>query len=181
MQYSISQSDNNACDILIEYAGGIKHINDYIHRLSIDSFNLSETEDGMHPAWGCIPQLEYSFRYGPTTENGWWKELFSNKELKDFLWQTMIDTETGANKLKGMLPAKTVVGHKTGSSDRNADGMKTADNDAGLVILPDGRKYYIAAFVMDSYETDEDNANIIARISRMVYDAMRWERQGGYW
>ena len=37
------------------------------------------------------------------------KELFSNKELKDFLWQTMIDTETGANKLKGMLPAKTVV------------------------------------------------------------------------
>ena len=49
----------------------------------------------------------------------------------------MIDTETGANKLKGMLPAKTVVGHKTGSSDRNADGMKTADNDAGLVILPD--------------------------------------------
>ena len=70
----------------------------------------------------------------------------------------MIDTETGANKLKGMLPAKTVVGHKTGSSDRNADGMKTADNDAGLVILPDGRKYYIAAFVMDSYETDEDNA-----------------------
>ena len=32
----------------------------------------------------------------------------------------------------------------------------------GLVILPDGRKYYIAAFVMDSYETDEDNANIIA-------------------
>ena len=70
MQYSISQSDNNACDILIEYAGGIKHINDYIHRLSIDSFNLSETEDGMHSSRGCIPQREYSFRYGPTTENG---------------------------------------------------------------------------------------------------------------
>ena len=52
--------------------------------------------------------------------------------------------------------------------------MKTADNDAGLVILPDGRKYYIATFIMDSrFETDEDNADIIARISRMVYDAMR--------
>ena len=82
----------------------------------------------------------------------------------------MIDTETGANKLKGMLPAKTVVGHKTGSSDRNADGMKTKIMmPASLSFLPDGRKY-IAAFVMDSYETDEDNANIIARISRMVYD-----------
>ena len=71
MQYSISQSDNNACDILIEYAGGIKHINDYIHRLSIDSFNLSENRR-RHALQlrGCIPQLEYSFRYGPTTENG---------------------------------------------------------------------------------------------------------------
>lgn len=174
MQYSISQSDNNACDILIEYAGGIKHINDYIHRLSIDSFNLSETEDGMHSSFEAVYRNwstpSAMVRLLRTADE---KELFSNKELKDFLWQTMIDTETGANKLKGMLPAKTVVGHKTGSSDRNADGMKTADNDAGLVILPDGRKYYIAAFVMDSYETDEDNANIIARISRMVYDAMR--------
>ena len=150
MQYSISQSDNNACDILIEYAGGIKHINDYIHRLSIDSFNLSETEDGMHSSFEAVYRSwstpSAMARLLRTADE---KELFSNKELKDFLWQTMIDTETGANKLKGMLPAKTVVGHKTGSSDRNADGMKTADNDAGLVILPDGRKYY--AFVMDSY------------------------------
>ena len=139
MQYSISQSDNNACDILIEYAGGIKHINDYIHRLSIDSFNLSETEDGMHSSFEAVYRNwstpSAMVRLLRTADE---KELFSNKELKDFLWQTMIDTETGANKLKGMLPAKTVVGHKTGSSDRNADGMKTADNDAGLVILPDG-------------------------------------------
>ena len=85
----------------------------------------------------------------------------------------MIDTETGANKLKGMLPAKTVVGHKTGSSDRNADGMKTADNDAGLVILPDSRKYYIAAFVMDSYETDERTMRTSSPAYHAWYDAMR--------
>lgn len=91
MQYSISQSDNNACDILIEYAGGIKHINDYIHRLSIDSFNLSETEDGMHSSfeavyrnWSTPSAMARLLR---TADE---KELFSNKELKDFLWQTMI-------------------------------------------------------------------------------------------
>ena len=50
MQYSISQSDNNACDILIEYAGGIKHINDYIRRLGIDSFNLSKQKTTCTPA-----------------------------------------------------------------------------------------------------------------------------------
>ena len=69
-----------------------------------------------------------------------------------------------------MLPAKTVVGHKTGSSDRNADGMKTADNDAGLVILPDSRKYYIAA--VRTPWTDEDNG-IHHRPHIMAYDAMR--------
>lgn len=39
--------------------------------------------------------------------------------------------------------------------------------------MPDGRKYYIAVFVMDSSETDEENAAIIARISRMIYDGMQ--------
>ena len=53
MQYSISQSDNNARDILIEYAGGIKHINDYIRRLGIDLQPL-ETEDDMHSSFEAV-------------------------------------------------------------------------------------------------------------------------------
>ena len=48
LQYSISLSDNNACDILIEYTGGIGHIHQYIRKLGINDFNLSETEDSMH-------------------------------------------------------------------------------------------------------------------------------------
>ena len=106
MQYSISQSDNNACDILIEYAGGIKHINDYIHRLSIDFQPLGNRRRHALQLRGCIPQLEYPSAMVRLLRTADEKELFSNKELKDFLWQTMIDIETGANKLKGMLPAK---------------------------------------------------------------------------
>lgn len=56
LQYSISLSDNNACDILIEYAGGIGHIHQYIKKLGINDFNLSETEDSMHRN----PQKAYS-------------------------------------------------------------------------------------------------------------------------
>ena len=43
-----------------------------------------------------------------------------------------------------------------------------ADNDAGVVIMPGGKVLY-RRFVTDSNETDE-NAAIIAHISRMVYD-----------
>ena len=107
---------------LIEYAGGIKHINDYIHRLSIDPSTSRNRRrhalqaSRLYTATGVLPSA--MARLLRTADE---KELFSNKELERLLWQTMIDTETGANKLKGMLPAKTVVGHKTGSSDRNAD------------------------------------------------------------
>lgn len=48
LKYSISQSDNNACDILIEYAGGIDQVNEYVKSLGIKDCNLVATEDLMH-------------------------------------------------------------------------------------------------------------------------------------
>ena len=98
------QSDNNACDILIEYAGGIKHINDYIHRLEYRLLQpLGNRRRHALQLRGCIycnwSTPSAMVRLLRTADE---KELFSNKELKDFLWQTMIDTETGANKLKGV-------------------------------------------------------------------------------
>ena len=68
------------------------------------------------------------------------------------------------------LPAGTVIGHKTGSSDRNDKGIKLADNDMGFVLLPDGKRYTIAVFIKNSIESDKANADIIARISKAVYD-----------
>lgn len=173
LQYSISLSDNNACDILIEYVGGIQQVNDYIRRLNIGDFSLSETEASMHIGidtpyknWSTLSAVVRLLKIAD--ENNLFAPIY-----KEFLWQTMADTQTGTNKIKGRLPANVIVGHKTGSSDRTSDGMKIADNDAGRIILPNGRKYYIAVFVMNSYETDETNAEIIAHISRMIYDVMR--------
>ena len=79
-------------------------------------------------------------------------------------------TTTGANKLKAGLPAGIVIGHKTGSSDRTAEGIRIADNDAGYVLLPDGRRYCIAVFVTESEENDAANAAIAASASRAAYE-----------
>ncbi|MCG4737774.1 class A beta-lactamase, partial [Bacteroides intestinalis] len=38
-------------------------------------------------------------------------------------------------------------------------------------------KYYIAVFVMESQETDADNAAIIASISQIVYDTLNSDIQ----
>ncbi|MFR7606487.1 class A beta-lactamase, subclass A2 [Odoribacter laneus] len=172
LQYSISLSDNNACDILIDSTGGIAAINKYIQKLGIKDFNLSATEDFMHQGiknaylnWSTPLEVVRLMKLAYT------KELFS-APYKDFLWKTMLETSTGANKLKGLLPENVLVGHKTGSSDRTKEGIKIADNDAGLVLLPQGKSFYIAVFIMDSQETDQTNAAIIAHISKLVYEAM---------
>lgn len=173
LKYSIALSDNNACDILIDYVGGINYVRNYISQLGINHFNLSETENTMH-----LGAENVYFNWSYPSETVRLMSMVEEKNLlapayRDFLWETMMETTTGSNKLKGELPPEVVVGHKTGSSGRTPDGMKIADNDAGFVLLPDGRRYYIAVFIMNSYETDQTNAAVIARISRIVYDALR--------
>ena len=90
-------------------------------------------------------------------------EKFIQQELlspvyQKFLENTMIATSTGSDKLKGLLPAETIIGHKTGSSDRDSTGMKAGDNDMGFVYLPHGGDHYtIAVFITDSMEDDKTN------------------------
>ncbi len=86
------------------------------------------------------------------------------------LEQVMLATSTGSEKLKAGLPEGIRLGHKTGHSDRTVRGILIGDNDAGVVYLPDGRRYYITVFIRDSKESDETNASVIAAISKAVYD-----------
>ena len=93
-----------------------------------------------------------------------------DKNQKFFLERAMADASTGKDKLKAGLPDDVLLGHKTGSSDRNEYGIKVADNDMGFVVLPNGQYYTIAVFVMNSQETDKTNARLIADISKVVYN-----------
>ena len=172
LKYSISLSDNNACDVLIDYVGGIDKVNSYIKSLGLKDFNLAANEELMHT------DVATQYQNWSTPEavvrllNIADKQTLFATRYKDFLWQILKETSTGTDKLKGQLPPDVIVGHKTGSSDRTPEGVKTADNDAGFIILPDGRKYYITVLLMESRETDQENAAIIARISKIIYDSL---------
>lgn len=170
LDYSVAQSDNNVCDLLFRFLGGPKTVNRYVARLGVGRTAIVADEETMHRRpdnqylnWttplAAVRLLE-RFRRG---------ELLS-AEYGDFLLETMFGTTTGPDKLRGLLPADVAVAHKTGSAFRDAQGVMVADNDIGIVRLPDGRSYSIAVFVMDSREDDRTNAAVIARISRLVYD-----------
>lgn len=169
LKYCVSLSDNNACDILIKYLGGPEAIQNYLNRIGITDITITATEDMMHQSGN--PYLNQA-RPSASIEL---LEKFINKTLlnspyQEFLEKIMLETTTGADKLKGLLPPDTPVGHKTGSSDRNKAGLKMADNDLGFVLLPNGKHYTIAVFIMDSMEDDKTNASVIARIAKAAYD-----------
>ena len=171
LKYTLQQSDNNACDILFDYQGGPDAVNKYIHSLAIRECAIAGTETAMHEDLNlCYEDWTTPLAAAELVE------LFRKKPLspyvcKDFIFQTMVECQTGQDRLVApLLDKKVTVGHKTGTGDLNAKGQQIGCNDIGFVLLPGGRTYSIAVFVKDSEENNQANSKIIANISRIVYE-----------
>ena len=80
-------------------------------------------------------------------------------------------TTTFPTRLKGLLPAGTVVAHKTGSTG-TVKGLTAATNDSGIIFLPDGGQLAISVYVKASTRSDATRDRVIARIARSAFDAM---------
>lgn len=170
LRYTLQQSDNNACDILFNYQGGTDAVDKYIHSLGIQDCAIVGTESAMHEDLDlCYQNWSTPLAAAELLEIFRREPLFA-KEYKDFIWQTMVECQTGQDRLVAPLLDKgVIVGHKTGTGDLNAKGQQIGCNDIGFVLLPDGRTYSIAVFVKDSEESFAENSKIIADISRIVY------------
>lgn len=185
MKYMVSESDNNATDILISYIGGMQELQREMDRYQFPDIEISADEKMMNfdiknqylnkgTPLNVIEAMQlfrengsYTYILHPLQTHS---KICLTDEHKKFLDKIMIETVTGKNKIKAGLPDGAVFGHKTGSSSRKPNGVKIADNDAGFVILPDGSVYYIAIFVTKSKMSDEENAKLISEISKIIYE-----------
>lgn len=173
LEAALALSDNNACDILIKFAGGIEKIDAYIRSLGIDDFKLSETEASMH----ADIAKSYNNISSPLALVALLKKIYTEEGILSpehlaFLKETLASAKTGSDKLRAGLPPTVRLEHKTGHSARTPSGLRIAENDAGVFYLPDGRRCYIAVFVKDSLESDSDNAKIIAEIAKLSYESL---------
>ena len=80
------------------------------------------------------------------------------------LLDIMLRCETGAARLKGLLPPGIPVRHKTGSL-----GVGVA-NDVGIIELPDAGHLVVAVFVKESTRDVAAQERTIAQIARAAYD-----------
>jgi beta-lactamase class A len=169
--YMVSLSDNDACDILLRVLDGPKTVQDYMLRLGVRGIAVRASEADMASAW----ELQYTNWCKPAEMTNLLDLFYTGKILAkpttDFLYKIMTETTTGPHRLKGLLPATTVVAHKTGTSGTSADGLTPATNDVGIITLPNGKHLAISVFVCNSKDDEATRDAIIAKIAKVVYDA----------
>ncbi|MBD5558639.1 MAG: class A beta-lactamase, subclass A2 [Desulfovibrio sp.] len=170
LRLTLQQSDNNACDILFDRICSVKDTEAYIHGLGIRDCAISATEADMHADLDkCRDNWTTPLAAARLMERFLTEDILP-ESLHEFIKVTMIGCTTGANRLaRPLRETKVVLGHKTGTSERDADGRLIALNDAGFVLLPDGRHYTIAVFIKDSRASDDETEAMLAEISARVY------------
>jgi beta-lactamase class A len=170
LEFTVSKSDNNGCDLLFRLLGGPEKVNQSIHSLGVKKINIAFTEDEMHQSFDA----QYSNWTTPYATVELLKSLYEGKLLSkkstDFLMQVLINTSTGLNRIKGLLPEGTIVAHKTGTSGANDAGVISAVNDVGIITLPNGQHLALAVFVSYAKETEAECEKIIAEVSKMVWE-----------
>ncbi|MGQ0641761.1 MAG: class A beta-lactamase [Gemmatimonadaceae bacterium] len=94
-----------------------------------------------------------------------WEKKALSAANSALLLDIMLRCETGENRIKGLLPPRTNVMHKTGTLS-----MGIA-NDVGIINLPDGAgNVVVAVFVKESTRDIVAQERTIAQIARATYD-----------
>lgn len=170
LEFTVSQSDNNGCNYLFRLLGGPAYVNDYVHSLGVKDIAIATTEAEMQKKWDvqfrnwCTPvAMTRLFEL-------FYKGNLLSPQSRDLLWRLLTQTPTGPHRLKGLLPPGTIVGHKTGTSGTNRNGITAAVNDSGIIILPDGQALVISVFVSNSPAPTQACEDIIARLGKAAFD-----------
>lgn len=95
-------------------------------------------------------------------------ELLS-RDLTARLVEILKATTTGKGRIKGLLPAGTVVAHKTGTT-ATAAGLNGGTNDVGVIMPPKGAgRLIVAIFIKGSTRDLDTREMVIAKIAKAAF------------
>jgi len=170
IKYTMEQSDNNGCDILLRLIGGTTAVENFLSHNQLTDISIKANEEDMHKEW----DIQFQNWATPLSLNNLLIKFYINdnniKENREFLWKMMVKTSTGTNRIKGQLPQGTMVAHKTGTSGTNDINVTAAINDIGIILLPNGTPIFMSVLVSNSTEDGQVNEKIISDIAKKVWD-----------
>jgi beta-lactamase class A len=200
MKLMLIISDNSATDLCVRVAGGTEAVTQYMRDIGIEGIRVDRPTLGLINDYLGIKGIEKDARIPPeeliellkkippeeqkmaaeafnkdprdtTTPEGmalllkkiWNREILSEESSALFL-DIMKRCETGETRIRGILPPGTVAYDKTGTIGGTL-------NDAGIISLPDNAGTVIAAvYIKESKVDNEEREQVIAQISRALYD-----------
>ena len=173
MGWMLLESDGTASDVLMKLAGGPAAIQAYLTELGIKDMIVLDTEK----AFAQDHSLQFRNWATPEAAVALLRALHERRGLSEssqaLLLKLMAESNTGPKRLTGLLPAGTIVAHKTGTSGTE-NGITAATNDIGIITLPNGRHVAIAVFVSDSPADEAIREGVAAKIAKAVWD--KWSK-----
>ncbi|HEY0142452.1 MAG TPA: class A beta-lactamase [Thermoanaerobaculia bacterium] len=142
------ESDNTACDALLRVVGGPRAVTTRMAELGASGVHVDRTEKEIGTD---LKAPGYEERYGSDVRDSatpdamadllvaFWKGRDGlSRQSHDLLAKWMIESPTGARKLRTALPNGWSVAHKSGQMPRTS-------NDAGVLISPGGKQHIAIA------------------------------------
>ena len=96
-----------------------------------------------------------------------------------YLLDTLEETHSGPNRLKGGLPPGWGIAHKTGTGQFYG-GEQSGYNDVGVITSPDGREYGVAVLIGRTRQPTLERMDLMHRVVAALarYDAAEYGSSG---
>ena len=175
LRYTLSQSDNNASNIMFKNMLNTAQTDSFIAKLiPHSSFQIAYTEEEM----SADHDKAYSNYTSPLGAAMLMNRLFTesliSNEKQDFIKNALKECKTGIDMIVAPLLDKegVVIAHKTGSGNVNENGILAAQNDVAYICLPNKVCYTLAVFVKDFKGNEPQASQFVAHISAVVYSLL---------
>ena len=174
----VAKSDNTAVETLYRIGGGAAAITARLRGWHLDGIRIDRSERQCNrDAAKSMPRFIADPRDTATPDGTvqMLKRLFRGELLSASSTARAVEileaTTTGADRIKGLLPAGVVVAHKTGTTG-TAGNLNGSTNGVGVIILPKGAgQLALAVYLKGGKSNLPAREMIIARIAKAAFDA----------
>lgn len=176
LEYTLIESDNNACDILFNFASPTQ-VDNIIHNWGIKDFGIAWTEDEQHTDISrCNDNWTTPFAAVQLLDRFY--NNYDTDKYSRFVWETMTKCQTGANRIPKYIGShSTKIVHKTGTGGITPDGKVMGINDIACIILPNGQHLELAVFIKNADCTPAECEELIAKIAKICFEEINNTKQ----
>jgi beta-lactamase class A len=173
----VAKSDNTAVETLYRIGGAAAEITARLRGWHLDGIRIDRTERQCNlDAAVSMPRFLADPRDTATPDSTvqLLRRLFRGELLSPASTARMVEileaTTTGPGRIKGLLPAGTVVAHKTGTTG-TVKSLNGSTNDVGVITIPKSAgQLALAIYLKGSRRDLPAREMVIARMAKAAFD-----------